>query len=73
MEKFLGEYLLGQEVEVLCLGGGKFAGVAQALKMGVVTLEWEDKKTHIACDKIVAVWPKEDGVRPTPSIGFAAR
>lgn len=73
MEEFLNETLLGQEIEVLCLGGGKFAGVARAVSTGVLTLEWEEKSTHVACDKIIAAWLKEDKARPTASLGFTSR
>ncbi len=73
MERFLNETLLGQEIEVLCLDGGKFSGVARAVTSGVLTLEWEEKSTYVSCDKIIAAWLKEDKARPTASLGFGPR
>ncbi len=70
MEQFLAQAQLDKEVELFCLGGSKYSGRIKAVALGVVTLEWEDKESYIACDKIIAVWPKEDREQPGVSLGF---
>ncbi|MGH2542529.1 MAG: MM0924 family protein [Ardenticatenaceae bacterium] len=73
MERFIAENLMEQEVEMLCLGGGKFEGVVKSITLGVVTLEWDEKTTYVAGDKIVAAWPRSEKERLVPSLGFAPR
>lgn len=71
MEQFLSESLLEQEVELYCLGGSQYGGLLKAVSNGVVTLESENKKTYVACDKIIAAWLRTtEEERRTGGFGF---
>ena len=60
MLKFISEHLMGKEVDVYCGCDDRFVGKVIANADGVLTLETEKGLyTHIAVDKIVAVWRKE--------------
>jgi len=59
MEKFISEHLLKYEVDVYCGGADNFSGKVVACADGVLTLETQkDIYTHIATDKIIAIWAK---------------
>ncbi|MDI9644807.1 MAG: MM0924 family protein [Candidatus Verstraetearchaeota archaeon] len=60
MDSFIQGHLLNQEVDVYCGNNDKFSGKVIACAEGVLTLETEkDVYTHIAIDKIVAIWKKK--------------
>lgn len=59
MQTFIVEHLLGKEVDVYCGGEDTFSGSVKAIADDVLTLEKVDVFTHIAVDKIIAVWKKK--------------
>ncbi|MDI9609451.1 MAG: MM0924 family protein [Candidatus Verstraetearchaeota archaeon] len=60
MEAFIVGHLLNMEVDVYCGWSDKFSGKIVACADGVLTLETEKGVyTHIAIDKIVAIWKKK--------------
>ncbi|HEX8680961.1 MAG TPA: MM0924 family protein [Ardenticatenaceae bacterium] len=74
MEQFLAESLLNQEAELYCLGGSQYGGLIKAVNQGVVTVEFEEKETYVACDKIIAVWRREtEEEHRAAGFGFAPR
>lgn len=60
MESFIQGHLLNQEVDVYCGNQDKFSGKVIACAEGVLTIETEKGVyTHVAIDKIVAIWKKK--------------
>lgn len=61
MKNFITGHLLGKNADVYCGGDDKFKGVVVACADGVLTLETrKGVYTHIAIDKIIAIWAKFD-------------
>jgi Domain of unknown function (DUF6897) len=60
MQPFIVEHLLGENVDVYCGGPDIFRGRVKACADNVLTLEQGEKCTHIAIDKITAVWRAEN-------------
>ena len=56
MQPFIVEHLLAENVDVYCGGPDIFRGRVKACADNVLTLEQDDKYTHIAIDKIIAIW-----------------
>lgn len=56
MQPFIVEHLLGENVDVYCGGPDIFKGVVKACADNVLTLEQDERYTHIAIDKIIAIW-----------------
>lgn len=56
MQPFIVEHLLGEVVDVYCGGPDVFNGRVEACADNVLTLEQNGKYTHIAIDKIIAIW-----------------
>lgn len=56
MQPFIVEHLLGEVVDVYCGGPDVFNGKVEACADSVLTLEQNGKYTHIAIDKIIAIW-----------------
>ncbi|HIH74814.1 MAG TPA: hypothetical protein HA306_06405 [Methanosarcina sp.] len=56
MQSFIVEHLLGETVDVYCGGPDIFNGKAKACADNVLTLEKEGRYTHIAIDKVIAIW-----------------
>jgi len=56
MQPFIVEHLLGEVVDVYCGGPDVFNGRVKACADNVVTLEQDGRYTHIAIDKIIAIW-----------------
>lgn len=62
LDAFIAGHYLKKEVDVYCGGPDKFEGIVEACGDGVLTLKWTIKEsgyTHIATDKIVAIWEKK--------------
>ncbi|MCS3923324.1 MM0924 family protein [Methanosalsum natronophilum] len=60
MQSFIVEHYLYKDVDIYAGGPDVFRGKIEACADGVVTLKTEeDKLTHIAIDKIIAVWAKD--------------
>ncbi|MDM7918735.1 MAG: MM0924 family protein [Methanosarcina sp.] len=51
-------HYLESAVDVYCGGPDIFKGTIKACADNVLTLEDEGKLTHIAIDKIIAMWPQ---------------
>jgi len=65
LEAFIVGHLLNMEVDVYCGWSDKFSGKVVACADGVLTLETEKGVyTHIAVDKIVAIWKKQQPWAP---------
>jgi hypothetical protein len=65
LEAFIVGHLLNMEVDVYCGWNDKFSGKIVACADGVLTLETEKGVfTHIAIDKIVAIWKKKQPWAP---------
>ncbi len=60
MQPFIVEHLLGENVDVYCGGPDIFKGKVKACADNVLTLEQGEKYTHIAIDKIIAIWRVEN-------------
>jgi hypothetical protein len=60
MQPFIVEHLLGENVDVYCGGPDIFRGRVKACADNVLTLEQGEKYTHIAIDKIIAIWRAEN-------------
>ena len=56
MQPFIVEHLLGENVDVYCGGPDIFRGRVKACADNVLTPEQDQKYTHIAIDKIIAIW-----------------
>ncbi len=56
MQPFIVEHLLDENVDVYCGGPDIFRGRVKACADNVLTLEQDEKYTHIAIDKIIAIW-----------------
>jgi len=56
MQSFIVEHHLGEVVDVYCGGPDVFNGKVEACADNVLTLEKNKKYTHIAIDKIIAIW-----------------
>ncbi len=68
METTLSTTLFGKEIGVRCLDGATYEGKVTGVGGGVASLTWDDRVTHIACDKIVAAWLKDP--KEKSGIGF---
>jgi hypothetical protein len=58
MQSFIVEHYLESAVDVYCGGPDIFKGSVKACADNVLTLENDGKLTHIAIDKIIAMWPQ---------------
>ncbi len=56
MQSFIVEHYLNKDVDVYCGGPDVFRGNVKACADNVLTLKNEEKLTHIAIDKIIALW-----------------
>lgn len=56
MQSFIVEHYLDKDVDVYCGGPDVFKGNAKACADNVLTLSSQGKLTHIAIDKIIAIW-----------------
>jgi hypothetical protein len=56
-QSFIVEHYLYDVVDVYCGGPDVFKGTVEACADNVLTLNNEGKYTHVAIDKIIAVWP----------------
>lgn len=56
MQSFIVEHLLGEVVDVYCGGPDVFNGKVEACADNVLTLAQDGKFTHMAIDKIIAIW-----------------
>ena len=56
MQPFIVEHLLAENVDVYCGGPDIFRGRVKACADNVLTLEQDEKYTHIAIEKIIAIW-----------------
>jgi hypothetical protein len=56
MQPFIVEHLIGENVDVYCGGPDVFRGKIIACADNVLTLEQDKKYTHVAIDKITAIW-----------------
>jgi len=62
----IGHYL-NKVVDVYCGGTDVFTGTIEACADNVLTLNNKGKYTHVAVDKIIALWPIGDGESITAS------
>ena len=60
MQPFIVEHLLAEVVDVYCGGSDVFNGRVKACADNVLTLEKDERYTHIAIDKIIAIWRAEN-------------
>jgi hypothetical protein len=56
MQSFIVEHYLKKDVDVYCGGPDVFRGNVEACADNVLTLNNDGKYTHVAIDKIIAVW-----------------
>ncbi len=56
MQSFIVEHYLKKDVDVYCGGPDVFRGTVEACADNVLTLNNEGKYTHLAIDKIIAIW-----------------
>jgi len=56
MQSFIVEHYLNEDVDVYCGGPDVFRGKIVACADNVLTLNNEGRLTHIAIDKIIAMW-----------------
>jgi hypothetical protein len=56
IQSFIVEHYLNENVDVYCGGPDIFKGKVEACADNVLTLNNEGKYTHIAIDKIIALW-----------------
>jgi len=55
---FIVEHYLNKPVDVYCGGPDVFKGTIEACADNVLTLNNQGKYTHVAIDKIIALWPQ---------------
>lgn len=65
MQCFVVEHYLDKAIDVYCGEPDIFNGTVEACADNVLTLKNEGKFTHIAIDKIIAVWPIEGSTAAT--------
>ena len=58
MQSYIVEHYLNKAVEVYCGGPDIFRGTIETCDDNVLTLNNEGKLTHVAIDKIIALWPQ---------------
>ena len=56
MQSFIVEHYLNKAVDVYCGGPDIFRGTVEACADNVLTLNNEGRFTHVAIDKIIALW-----------------
>ena len=56
MQSFIVEHYLNKAVDVYCGGPDIFRGTVEACADNVLTLNNEGRFTHLAIDKIIALW-----------------
>jgi len=56
MQSFIVEHYLNKAVDVYCGGPDVFRGTVEACADNVLTLNNDGKYTHVAIDKIIALW-----------------
>ncbi len=56
IQSFIVEHYLNKAVDVYCGGPDIFRGIIEACADNVLTLNNEGKFTHVAIDKIIALW-----------------
>jgi hypothetical protein len=56
MQSFIVEHYLNKTVDVYCGGPDVFRGTVEACADNVLTLNNDGKYTHVAIDKIIALW-----------------
>ena len=56
MQSFIVEHYLKKVVDVYCGGPDIFKGTIEACADNVLTLKKDGKLTHIAIDKVIAIW-----------------
>lgn len=56
MQSFIVEHYFCKVIDVYCGGPDVFTGKVKACADNVLTLEQDGKYTHIAIDKIIALW-----------------
>ena len=59
MQSFIAEHYLNKNVDVYCGVRDTFNGKVIACADGVLTLERDGRYTHIAIDKIIAIWASD--------------
>ncbi|RNI15943.1 hypothetical protein EFE42_01500 [Methanohalophilus sp. RSK] len=59
MQSFIVEHYLGTELDIYCGGPDIFKGTVEACADGVLTINKDNKYTHLAIDKIIAVWEEK--------------
>ena len=56
MQSFIVEQYLNKAVDVYCGGPDIFSGTVESCDDNVLTLNNKGKLTHVAIDKIIALW-----------------
>lgn len=56
MQPFIVEHYLNKTVDVYCGGPDVFRGTIEACADNVLTLKKGEKFTHVAIDKVIAIW-----------------
>ncbi|AKB51839.1 hypothetical protein MSBRW_2586 [Methanosarcina barkeri str. Wiesmoor] len=64
---FIVEHYLNKAVDVYCGGPDVFTGTIEACADNVLTLKNDGKYTHVAIDKIIALWPIDGEAAVTAS------
>ncbi|KXS46267.1 MULTISPECIES: MM0924 family protein [Methanohalophilus] len=59
MQSFIVEHYLGTELDIYCGEPDTFKGTVEACADGVLTIRKDNKYTHIAIDKIIAIWEEK--------------
>ncbi|MCD4704002.1 MAG: hypothetical protein K8R64_06885 [Methanosarcinaceae archaeon] len=59
MQPFIVEHYLNKDVYIYCGGPDRFEGMIEACADGVLTIKQNNKYTHIAINKIIAMWGKD--------------